>query len=86
MMLWRRQRFRGTAAKAPHWEYYRGRPLVRGEPGMFKPHGIQFRFYLPYALHFGRLVVEAADKGLSAYSARSRTAASRVHPTRGVIW
>jgi hypothetical protein len=26
MMRWRRRRFRGTAAKAPRWEYNRGRP------------------------------------------------------------
>ena len=45
-----------------------------------------FRFYLPYALYFGRLVVEPADIGLSAYCARSRAAASRMHPTRGVVW
>ena len=26
MMLWRRRRFRGRAAKAPRWEYNRGHP------------------------------------------------------------
>ena len=49
--------------------------------GDLKSHGICFRYCLPCALYFGRLVVEAAEMGLSAYSARNHMAASRVHPT-----
>ena len=37
----------------------------RSGKGVFKSHGIYFVFYLPYALHFRRLVVGAADVGLS---------------------
>ena len=63
-----------------------GAPFVRDERGILNPHGIYLCYYLPCALYFGRLVVEAAGMGLSAYSARTRTAASRLHPTRGVVW
>ena len=49
-----------------------GAPFVRDERGILNPHGIYLCYYLPCALYFGRLVVEAAGMGLSAYSARSR--------------
>lgn len=45
-----------------------------------------FSHYLPFALHFGRLAVEAADVVLSAHSARRRTAVSRAHPTWAGVW
>ena len=49
--------------------------------GGFYSRGIYFVTYLPCALYFRRLVGDAAGMGLSAFSARGRMAASRVHPT-----
>ena len=62
-------------------KYSRKHPRRVLRAGDLKPHGIDFCYYLPYALHFRTLVVEAADMELFAQSAR--TAASRAHRTWG---
>ena len=61
-MPWRRRRFRGTAAKARDGSVIVGTLAVRSVRG-FEAARHLFRFYLPYALHFRRLVVETADMG-----------------------
>ena len=69
--------------KALWLKYSRKHPAVCCERGIVKSHGIYFRLFLMYALQLTRLGV---GMGLSAHSARSRGAASRVHPIWGVVW
>ena len=72
--------------KALRQKYSLGNPRRVLRAGEFKSHGIYVcYYYVLYAFHFRRLVGEAADMGLSDYSAKSRTAVSRAHPSWGEV-